>query len=242
MALISGASNSSPTCRLRSLAITSSRLVYQPRLDLSSGACVGFEALLRWCHPLLGNVSPAEFMPVVEQTDLARPVTEWVIETAIGHALAWRRAGIDLPIAVNVSVSNLEQPDFAEWLIQRLSAAQLPSSAIEVEVTESSLVQNGTRVGQHLQEIRDAGMKVAIDDFGTGYSSLSYLQSLPADIVKIDQSFMRNLASNPRGRTLVASMVAMRGASISRLSPRGSKTTRPAASFARPAATKPKAT
>lgn len=184
-------------------------LVYQPRVDLRSGACVGVEALLRWRHPVLGNVSPGEFMPAVEQTDLARPVTDWVIGEAIRRALAWRDAGLDVPISVNVSVANLEENDFAARLLERTAGAGLPSGAIDLEVTESALIRDGSRVGEQLRQVRAAGIKVSIDDFGTGYSSLSYLQNLPADTIKIDQSFVRDLARDERGRTLVRSMVAM---------------------------------
>jgi EAL domain-containing protein (putative c-di-GMP-specific phosphodiesterase class I)/GGDEF domain-containing protein len=184
-------------------------LVYQPRIDLRSGACVGLEALLRWEHPVLGPVPPGEFIPILEKTDLARPITDWVIGEALQQTKAWRSVGIALPIAVNVSPSNLEEQDFASRLILRIAAAGLPASAVEIEVTESALIRNGTRVGQQLTDIRAAGIRVAIDDFGTGYSSLSYLQNLPADIIKIDQSFVRDLSLDHRGRTLVKSMVEM---------------------------------
>lgn len=184
-------------------------LVYQPRVDLKSGACVGAEALLRWTHPALGPVSPGEFIPIVERTDLARPVTEWVIDAAIRQARDWAEAGIAVPISVNVSPANLEEKDFASRLILRIAAAGLSCEALEIEVTESAVIRDGTRVGDQLREIRAAGIKVAIDDFGTGYSSLSYVQTLPADIIKIDQSFIRNLKDSERGRTLVQSMIGM---------------------------------
>lgn len=184
-------------------------LVYQPRVDLRSGACVGVEALLRWRHPSLGQVSPGEFMPAVERSDVARPLTDWVIDEAIRQALAWRSQGLDVPISVNVSVTNLEEPGFADRLWARLKAAGLPARALDIEVTESALIRDGSRVGDQLQQARDAGIKVSIDDFGTGYSSLSYLQTLPADTIKIDQSFIRDLAQDERGQTLVRSMVAM---------------------------------
>lgn len=184
-------------------------LVYQPRVDLRSGACAGVEALLRWRHPALGQVSPGEFMPALEQTDLMRPITDWVIEAAIRQALAWRAVGLNPPISVNVSVANLAESDFADRLRERLDAAGLPPGALDIEVTESVLIRNGSRVGDQLQQAREAGIKVSIDDFGTGYSSLSYLQTLPADTIKIDQSFIRDLASDERGQTLVRAMVTM---------------------------------
>lgn len=184
-------------------------LAFQPRIDLRSGACAGAEALLRWCHPGLGNVPPGEFMPMVEQTDLVGPVTDWVIGAAIRQACTWRNAGMQIPISINVSAANLEEPTFAARLVDRLKDAGLPARAIEIEVTESAAIRDGTRAGQQLRDVRAAGMRVAIDDFGTGYSTLAYLRSLPADVVKIDQSFIRELAGCERAQTLVRSMIAL---------------------------------
>lgn len=184
-------------------------LVYQPRIDLSTGECIGAEALLRWTHPVLGSISPTEFIPVVEKTDLVGRVTDWVVDAVLGQAQEWRRYGITVPISVNVSAPNLEEPDFSSRLIQRIEQAGLPATALEIEVTESAIIRDGTRAREQLGSIRAAGIKVAIDDFGTGYSSLSYVQTLPADVSKIDQSFIRDLAGNDRGCTLVRSMVAM---------------------------------
>ena len=184
-------------------------LVYQPRINLSTERCVAVEALLRWSHPALGAISPGEFIPLVEQTNLARQVTEWVLKTAIRQAQEWRQLGLDVPISINVSVTNLEETDFPSRLSEQMAAAGLPPHALEIEVTESAVIRDGTRVGEALTAIRAADFKVAIDDFGTGYSSLSYLQDLPADIIKIDQSFVRNLSSSEKGRTLVQSMIAL---------------------------------
>jgi EAL domain-containing protein (putative c-di-GMP-specific phosphodiesterase class I)/GGDEF domain-containing protein len=184
-------------------------LAFQPRIDLRSGACVGAEALLRWQHPVLGQVPPGEFIPMVEQTDLVGPLTEWVVETALRQALAWRTAGLAIPISLNVSAANLEEPSFAARLVERLSRANLPPDAIEIEVTESAAVRDGTRAGQQLHELRAAGIRVAIDDFGTGYSTLAYLRTLPADVVKIDQSFIRELHKSERAQTLVRAMIRL---------------------------------
>lgn len=184
-------------------------LVYQPRVELESGKCVGAEALMRWSHPVLGPIMPGEFIPVVEQTDLARPVTDWVITAAIQQIREWKEIGITVPISVNVTPANLEEQGFSGRLLRQISAAGLSSSALEIEVTESAIIRDETRVREHLRELREAGIKVAIDDFGTGYSSLSYVQKLPADIIKIDRSFVQNLAEDERGRTLVRSMIGM---------------------------------
>lgn len=184
-------------------------LVYQPRIDLRTGACIGAEALLRWKHPELGGVSPGEFIPLVEQTDLAGPLTAWVIAEAIRQIMAWRDMAIELSVSVNVSVANLDQPEFATDLIEHLQRAGIRPSAFEVEVTESALIKNRTHVEEQLRTIRNAGIRVAIDDFGTGYSSLSYLRHLPADLVKIDQSFVRDLAGDQKGQMLVRHLIEM---------------------------------
>lgn len=184
-------------------------LVYQPRIDLGTGECVGAEALLRWTHPVLGQVSPAEFIPLVEQTDLARSLTEWVVNTALHQLSRWRAQGIALSVSINVSASNLEEPDFIERLLASLAERGLRTSDLELEVTEGLAVQRGTHAGRSLNKARAAGMRVAIDDFGTGYSSLSYLQDLPADVIKIDQSFIRGLADDERLRLMIGSMIVM---------------------------------
>ncbi|POR42480.1 GGDEF and EAL domain-containing protein [Methylobacterium sp. V23] len=184
-------------------------LVYQPRIDLRTGACIGAEALLRWKHPELGGISPGEFIPLVEQTDLAGPLTAWVIAEAIRQIMAWRDMAIELSVSVNVSVANLDQPEFATDLIEHLQRAGIRPSVFEVEVTESALIKNRTHVEEQLRTIRNAGIRVAIDDFGTGYSSLSYLRHLPADLVKIDQSFVRDLAGDQKGQMLVRHLIEM---------------------------------
>ena len=184
-------------------------LVYQPRIDLSTGACIGAEALLRWKHPELGAVSPGEFIPLVEQTDLAGPLTAWVIAEAIRQIAVWRAMAINLTISVNVSVANLDQPQFAIGLIEDLRKADIHPAAFEVEVTESALIKNRAHVEEQLRAIQSAGIRVAIDDFGTGYSSLSYLRHLPADLVKIDQSFVCDLADDPKGQMLVRHLIEM---------------------------------
>jgi EAL domain-containing protein (putative c-di-GMP-specific phosphodiesterase class I)/GAF domain-containing protein len=184
-------------------------LVYQPRVDLHSGECVGAEALLRWNDPELGAVSPGEFIPLAEKTTLARGVTQWVIETVVTQAAAWRASGVDLTVSLNVSAANLVEPDFAERMIARLAEAQLPGSAIEVELTESAVITNGDAGLDQLDRLAAAGIRIAIDDFGTGYSNLSYLERLPASVLKIDQSFMINLLQDPRTETLVGTMITL---------------------------------
>lgn len=184
-------------------------LVYQPKVGLADGACASVEALLRWTHPDMGAISPGEFIPVIEGTSLARATTEWVLAAAMRQMAAWRHDGVALQVAVNVSAVNLEEPDFCERVLQLLRRHGLPPSSLAIELTESALMRNPKVAQATLERLARAGVQLAIDDFGTGYSSLSYLQSLPANVVKIDQSFMRNLADDERRRALVGTMIKL---------------------------------
>jgi EAL domain-containing protein (putative c-di-GMP-specific phosphodiesterase class I)/GGDEF domain-containing protein len=184
-------------------------LVYQPRVSLREGDCLGVEALLRWRHPTLGEVSPGEFIPLVENTPMVRPLTAWVVRRAIHQAADWRRRGLSLRVSINVSAANLEEPDFAGRLLGELARAGLPSEAIELELTESALLGQGRLAMAQLEALVAAGIPIAIDDFGTGYSSLSYLQEIPAAVVKIDRSFITGLGRQARAGTLVGAMIAM---------------------------------
>ena len=189
------------------------RLVFQPRLELASGRCIGAEALLRWTHPTLGEISPGEFIPLVERTTLARRLVHWVLDRAIAQQQAWRDAGLRLQLSINISPSNLEDADFAAHVLGSLSVAALPPTALELEITETALMDEAGPALRQLQILSDAGVSIAIDDFGTGYSSLSYLQRLPANVIKIDQSFVRGLsaggADEGRLRTLVTAMIGL---------------------------------
>jgi len=185
------------------------RLVFQPKVDLASGDCIGAEALLRWTHPVLGEVSPAEFIPIVERTAMARPTTAWVLEAAMQQLAAWKAAGVQLQLAVNVSAANLLEPDFNERVADGLARHGLEASSLSLEITESALMTNPKIAQAMLENLAATGVHLAIDDFGTGYSSLSYLQRLPVKVVKIDQSFMRDLGADPRRRSLVSAMIAL---------------------------------
>jgi EAL domain-containing protein (putative c-di-GMP-specific phosphodiesterase class I)/GGDEF domain-containing protein len=189
------------------------RLVYQPRLDLRSRRCLSAEVLLRWEHPTLGDVSPAEFIPLVEQTSHARPLTQWVIDRALGQLGVWIAEGCDVNLSINLSANNLEEPDFAARVQLLLLRHRIRPERIELEITESAIMRNVTRARKQLVALRDAGVRLAIDDFGTGYSSLAYLQRLPVDVVKIDQSFMHDLDAATEGgtdkQTLVRTMITL---------------------------------
>ncbi|RSZ56299.1 EAL domain-containing protein [Massilia atriviolacea] len=185
------------------------RLVYQPRIDLGTGACIGAEALLRWRHPELGDVPPGEFMPVVEQTSMVRAATSWVIREAVRQLAVWHAAGLQLQMSVNVSSANLLEADFVSTVTALLNQHRVAPGWLELEVTESAIMENQGTALATLAALDQAGVRLAIDDFGTGYSSLAYLQSMPAHVVKIDQSFVRNMAGGERNRTLVNTMISL---------------------------------
>lgn len=184
-------------------------LAYQPRVQMASARCVSAEALIRWQHPEVGNVSPAEFIPLVENTSMARALTDWVMRNAIRQAASWHRRGLELRISINIAAANLEEQDFSERLLGYLRSEALPLRAIELELTESGLISNGRAARQQLEKLMALGVRIAIDDFGTGYSSLAYLQTIPAHVVKIDRSFISGLDHHQRCQTLVRSMIAM---------------------------------
>lgn len=185
------------------------RLVYQPRIEIATGACVGAEALLRWRHPALGDISPAEFIPLMEKTAMARSMTDWVMRSAIGQSALWHRQGKKMRVAINVAAVNLQEEDFADRLFALLRSADLPVDAIELELTEGGLLDQGRVATEQLAQLQAAGIRVAIDDFGTGYSSLAYLQQVPAQVVKIDRCFVQGVEDSPRGQILVTSMISM---------------------------------
>ena len=184
-------------------------LVFQPRIDLASGHCVGAEALLRWQHPQLGWISPAEFIPIVEHTALVKPTTSWVLEHGMRQSRAWCAAGRDIQLAINVSAANLEQADFAEEVRENLAKHRLRPQMIELEVTESAMMRNVDQSLVQITALSEAGVRIAIDDFGTGHSSLAYLQRLPARVLKIDQSFVSKMMDGDRDLALVSSMISL---------------------------------
>lgn len=165
------------------------RLVFQPRIALNSGECVGAEALLRWQHPELGEISPVEFIPLLENTPLAKPLTQWVLDAAVAQAAQWFHSGMKLRISANVMASNFEERRFSDGVIERLKQRNLPGQAFEIELTERALMANRRSVRKQLRKLSKAGIRIAIDDFGTGYSSLAYLLNVPANVLKIDRVF-----------------------------------------------------
>jgi EAL domain-containing protein (putative c-di-GMP-specific phosphodiesterase class I) len=171
-------------------------LHFQPRVDLATGRCHGAEALIRWRHPELGAISPAEFVPLAEQTSLIHPLTDWVIDHAMDAARSLRDRGHVVRMSINASPLNLSEPGFDDKLFWACDAHGLEAGDIEIEFTEGTLAADHERTRRQLERIRLAGTRIAIDDFGTGFSNLSYLRSIPADVIKIDQSFIRPLTAN----------------------------------------------
>ena len=187
-------------------------LVYQPKIELPSGRVVGAEALLRWVHPTLGFVSPADFIPMAEDSGEILRIGEWVIEHAIRQLEEWltaRQVSPDFRLAVNVSVQQLTRPDFARNLLNRLLRSRLPAGALEVEVTESGLMENVELAREQLRLLARHSVPVAIDDFGTGHSSLAYLKTLPVSVLKIDRAFVSNMDTEPQDRRLAETVIDM---------------------------------
>ncbi len=185
------------------------RVVYQPIVDAATGAIRGAEALLRWQHPRHGMVSPAAFIPIAEQSGEIGAIGTWVLATACAEAASWSGAGTDAYISVNVSPPQLRDHGFVELVTNTLAASGLPARRLMLEITESMLVDDSEHAREILTRLRDLGIKIAIDDFGTGYSSLAYLRSLSVDVVKIDQTFVREVDDNADNLALTRTILAL---------------------------------
>jgi EAL domain-containing protein (putative c-di-GMP-specific phosphodiesterase class I) len=176
---------------------------YQPCLDLQSGGITGCEALLRWRHPQRGMISPAEFIPIAEETGLINQIGEWVLMTACAEATTWPD---HIRLAVNVSPVQFKSGTLALKIAAALAASGLPSSRLELEITEAVLIRDDEAALTILHQLRDIGVRIALDDFGTGYSSLSYLQRFPFDKIKIDRCFINDL-EDPEGSSCIVQAV-----------------------------------
>ncbi len=187
-------------------------LEYQPILDLETLTVDGFEALLRWEHPQLGSVSPAEFIPIAESTGLILPIGAWVLECASQQLAQWRADPLvsgDLSMAINVSALQLAEPNFAPQFSATLQRLGVPPSAIHVEITESVFMDRVDDAATTVAELRKYGVMVSIDDFGTGYSSLSCLSRLPVDTIKIDRSFINDIARSGHGASIIRTVITL---------------------------------
>ena len=185
-------------------------LHYQPQIDRASGAIFGVEALIRWNHPQFGMVSPARFIPVSEESGLIVPIGDWVLREACRQAMAWQRAGLpELCMAVNLSAVQFKRGSVEQSVIHALEESRLNPALLELELTESILIQNAEGVLDCVKRLKLLGVKLSIDDFGTGYSSLSYLKRFDIDKLKIDQSFVRDLGSDPDDAAIVRAIIQM---------------------------------
>jgi diguanylate cyclase (GGDEF)-like protein len=183
-------------------------LRFQPQFDLATGLIVGMEALLRWANAELGQVPPLDFIPVAEETGMILPIGEWVLRAACMQAKAWLDEGLSaVRIAVNVSGLQLAQRGFPGLVAAVLRDTGLPSNTLELEITESVIMEDALHSGESLRAIRAMGVSIAIDDFGTGFSSLSYLSNLPLDTIKIDRSFVHDMTVGRQGTVLVTSII-----------------------------------
>lgn len=185
-------------------------LHYQPQYDLASGQLTGVEALIRWQHPELGLVAPARFIGVAEESGLIVAMGDWVLQQACQQAMRWRRAGLPpLTLAVNLSAIQFKRGQVEQSVRRALEASGLPPHLLELELTESILIQNMESVLSSVRALKEVGVKLAIDDFGTGYSSLAYLKRFDIDRLKIDRTFVRDLATDPDDAAIVRAIIQM---------------------------------
>ncbi len=185
-------------------------LYYQPQVDMPSGRVIGFEALIRWQHPQMGLVSPARFIPVAEDSGLIVPIGEWVLGEACRQNRAWQEQGMPaVPVAVNISALQFRQPQFEASVERALAESGLEPAWLELELTESMMLHQGQGATDLLDRLKARGVRLSIDDFGTGYSSLAYLKRLPLDKLKIDQAFVRDIASDAGDAAITATIIQM---------------------------------
>lgn len=185
-------------------------LYYQPKLELASNKVVGVEALIRWHHPERGLLQPADFLPVIENSELEIKLGKWVLSTALAQLHAWERQGVAMEVSINISARHLQSPDFVAELKRQLeNYPKLEHGRLQIEVLETSALEDMGQSFEIIKACRDMGVSFALDDFGTGYSSLVYLRKLGADTLKIDQSFVQNMASNESDRAIVEGVIAL---------------------------------
>jgi predicted signal transduction protein with EAL and GGDEF domain len=181
-------------------------VVYQPEYDLATDAQIAAEALIRWNHPVHGKIAPTHFISIAEDTGLIVPLGEWVLRRACGDAVKWSEP---LTVAVNLSPAQFRDGDIAETVADILHETGLPASRLELEITESLLINDTEEVLDKLNRLRKLGVSIAMDDFGTGYSSLSYLARFPFNKIKIDRSFIRNMTQDPAVNAIVKTIIAL---------------------------------
>ncbi|HEY8742113.1 MAG TPA: GGDEF domain-containing phosphodiesterase, partial [Chloroflexota bacterium] len=193
----------------RAIAGKELRLHYQPKIAPGTGRLDCVEALVRWEHPEQGLLSPSTFVPLAERTQLIQSLSLWILNTALAQCRAWRDAGLDIPVAVNLSTRNLHDAELAEQLPRLLNAWGVPARQLRLEITENSLMTQPEKTIDILSRLRLLGIQIAVDDFGKGYSSLSYITRLPINEIKIDQSFVGRMVTNEADRAIVRSTVSL---------------------------------
>jgi EAL domain-containing protein (putative c-di-GMP-specific phosphodiesterase class I) len=185
-------------------------LHYQPKFDVATGKTSGVEALIRWNDPETGMVPPLQFIPILEETGMIFEVGGWALRQALADQQRWRAKGLAVPrVAVNVSALQLRDQQFVRDVQLALASQEGRKPALELEITESLLMEDIERNIERLKTLRDLGVTIAIDDFGTGYSSLNYLARLPMDTLKIDRSFVVGMTQSPESRTIVSTIISL---------------------------------
>ncbi|MBD1829559.1 EAL domain-containing protein [Microcoleus vaginatus GB1-A2] len=198
------------TCLRNALKRSEFEVYYEPQIEIKTGKIIGAEALVRWNHPERGRVSPGEFIPMAEEMGLIAPLGEWVLETACRQTKAWQTQGLPpLRVAVNVSARQFEQKNLTERVRQILRETNLDPKCLELELTEGLILQDETAAVQTFTVWRDMGISIAIDDFGMGYSSLSYPKRFPFDAIKIDKSFIRDIADDRQNAAITIAIIQM---------------------------------
>jgi EAL domain-containing protein (putative c-di-GMP-specific phosphodiesterase class I) len=188
------------------IGTTQFELHYQPQFALATNEVSGFEALLRWTHPTRGAVSPAEFIPLAEESGLILPLGEWVLREACHQAVSWPRP---LDIAVNLSIAQFRQSGLCDKVRAVLEETGLSPHRLELEVTESLFLKSSARAQDVLRDLKGLGVRISMDDFGTGYSSLATLQTFPFDKIKIDRSFVAQIGLTDKGSAIVRAIISL---------------------------------
>ena len=181
-------------------------LYYQPLVNLQTNEITAFEALLRWHHPVRGMISPADFIPIAEETGLIIPIGEWVLRKACEETANWPN---DVKVAVNLSPAQLKSRNLVQVVVNALASSGMAANRLQLEITETVLMQNTFTTLATLHELRKLGVQIAMDDFGTGYSSLAYLRSFPFDKIKIDRSFIQDLANGAEPYAIVRAVTGL---------------------------------
>jgi len=185
-------------------------LHFQPKVNMRTGAVIGAEALIRWKHPEYGLLPPSSFLPIIENHPLSLEIGEWVIDSALRQITEWRKVGLEIPISVNVGALQLQHRDFSTRLFSQLAMhPEVQLGSLELEILETSALADITEVAEHMRACHEMGVSFAVDDFGTGYSSLTYLRRLPAGLLKIDQSFVRDMLEDPDDLAIVKGVISL---------------------------------